>query len=153
MKVSLKMEGGPQLARALGQLPTRVSKSMLRGALASVVAPPIQQRASALAPRAPGAPDLASHIAIATGTSRGESAAVVVGPSAEGRSDQPARTYGLQGMFVEFGTNDTAAQPFLRPAFEQEAPRTLGEFASAVWAALARGGVSSRGSSSGGGLL
>lgn len=154
MKVSLRIEGGDRLARTLAQLPERTSRKMLRDTLVKVVATPIQQMASAMAPVAPGAPDLADHIVVSAG--RGSKAAVVnVGPSKESRSDEPQISYGLQGFYVEYGTNDTPAHPFLRPAFDGTAHRTLGEFAGEVWHALISKGITSTrgGGFSGGGDL
>lgn len=152
--IRMRIEGGEQLARNLQKLSQRVSKNMLRNALRTIAAEPICRRASAMAPRAPGAPDLAANIVVSTGTARGLSASVVVGPSTASRADQPTRTFDRQGLYVEYGTSDTVAQPFLRPAFDSEAPRTIGAFAGEVWSALVRSGISARGSGfSGGGLL
>lgn len=152
--IAMRVEGLDVLARNLNELPSRVSKSVLREALRTVAAPPIRARASALAPRAPGAPDLADHIVISTGRAGGErSASVVVGPSTASRSDQSSIQYDRQGRYVEFGTSDTRMQPFMRPAFDEEAARTLQPLIGALWRALIGRGFSTRGGSSGGGLL
>jgi HK97 gp10 family phage protein len=153
MKVGVKVEGGAALSRILEQLPARVSTSKMREALRTV-AEPIRQSASANAPRSPGAPDLAEHIVISSGRASGQSAAVVVGPSNESRADQPNRRFDQQGLFVEFGTSDTPAHPFLRPAFDGGAQRAIAAFTAEMWRVLTSGGATSgRGSSSGGGLL
>ena len=75
MKMTMRIEGGDRLARNLAQLSTRVNKNVLRGALTRVAAEPIRARASDLAPRDPGAPDLAEHIVISTGRASGPAAA------------------------------------------------------------------------------
>lgn len=152
MKVRMRIDGGSQLSRVLDQLPQRASANTMRAALRTVAAP-MQRAASSLAPRAPGAPDLADNIVISAGRASGRSAAVVVGPSTGVRADQPMRRFDQQGLYTEFGTSDTPAQPFLRPAFDREAPRAIQAFTAEMWRVLIAGGLtSSRGSSSGGGL-
>jgi HK97 gp10 family phage protein len=154
--IRMQIQGGEQLARTLEQVATRASKPMLRNALRAVAAVPIQERAAQGAARAPGAPDIATHIAISTAATRGSAsaAALWVGPSTEARSDQASRSFDVQGLYLEYGTNDTAAQPFMRPAFDSEAPRAIGRFAGEVWSALIRGGFAgARGISGGGGGL
>src|SRR5690349_9781517 len=122
MNIRLRVDGGTQLAKALADLPTRASANRMRAALRTTAAEPIQRAAERNAPRAPGAPDLASHIVISTGKAGPGAASLVVGPSSEIRSDGTHRTeplpYSFQGMYLEFGTSDTPAQPFLRPAFD-----------------------------------
>jgi HK97 gp10 family phage protein len=142
MKVSVRFEGGDQLAAALSQLSQRVSKNLLRGVLQEVAAPPIQRAAKARAPRAPGAPDMAEHIVVSTAPASGPAAAVAIGPSREARTDQPNRTYAQQGSYIEFGTEDTPMQPFMRPAFDEQAARTLGPIGDAIWRELAGRGIS-----------
>lgn len=152
--ISMRVEGGARVAATLQQLPTRVSKNVLREALRTVAAPPIQRRASAIAPVAPGAPDIASNIVISTGRASGLAAAVLVGPSTGKRDDQPSKSYDEQGTHLEFGTSDTAMQPFMRPAFDQEAPGTISGLATYVWRALLSRGLvgGSRSTGGGGGL-
>lgn len=151
MKFAVRFEGGAQLARALNELPRRVSGPVLRETLRTIAAPPIQQAAAAKAPVDPGAPDIANHIVVGTARGGGGTVAVVVGPSNEPRTDQPTRTYGQQGIFVEFGTEDTPMQAFMRPAFDSEAQKTLGPIGMALWRALISRGLGS-GRSSGGGI-
>ncbi len=140
--ISVRFEGGAELAKALSALSTRVSKSVLREALMSTAAPQIQRLAASMAPRDAGAPDYADHIVVSPGRAKGNSASVVVGPSTEPRSDQPDRRYDQQGVFLEFGTEDTAMQAHLRPAFDQEAVKTLGPIGQAIWRELAGRGIS-----------
>lgn len=158
MKTSLRFEGGDRLAATLRELPTRVSKSVLREALKTAAAPPIQQTAASLVARAPGAPDIAARMVVSNSRAEaGPSAAVLVGPSAEVRTDKQRRrpiSFGLQGMYLEFGTARQQMQPFLRPAFDQNVLKAIGAMSSALWHALiSRGASGTRGKSTGGGLL
>lgn len=142
----MHFEGGEELAAALDRLSTRVSRRLLREALIEG-AEPIRRRAGHLAPRAPGAPDLADNIGISVSRSEDE-ATIAVGP-----------TQGFfYGLFQEYGTVHHRAQPFMRPAFESEANRALGIVGQALWRELAGRGVSRSGSVDGpmeslGGLL
>lgn len=129
-KISMRFEGGAELAKALSELSTRISKQMLREALTEA-AEPIAERASRLAPRRPGAPDIADHIAVMT--SRSETgAAVAVGPTTEF----------FYGLFLEFGTVHMKAFPFLRPAFDEGASKALETIREALWRELAGRGIS-----------
>jgi HK97 gp10 family phage protein len=151
--MKMRFEGGQRLASVLNGLPSRVNTSVTREALRAVAAPPIRDRAAALVRKAPGAPDIAANIVIGTGRGDKTSSAIVIGPSTERRSDQPSRSFAVQGKYLEFGTALIQMFPFMRPAFESEAPRVLGGMASAMWAALiARGFGSTRTSPGGGGL-
>lgn len=149
--ISMRFEGGEKLAAVLNALPSRVNTSVTREALRSISAPPIQRTASSLVRRAPGAPDIAENIVISTGRGDKTSSAIVVGPSTGRRADQPGRTFAQQGRYLEFGTSRTPMLAFLRPAFDTEAPRTLGGLASAMWEALIRKGFGSTRSAPGGG--
>jgi HK97 gp10 family phage protein len=137
---SMKIEGGAQLAKALQQLSVRVSKNVLRETLKTVAAPPIQQSAAGRVARAPGAPDLADHIAISTARAEaGPTASVVVGPSVEKRQDGTRKkpiSFGLQGKYLEFGTARTKMRAFMRPAFDQNASKSIPAIASALWHAI-----------------
>lgn len=157
MTFSMKVEGGDRLARTLRELPLRVSKAVLRDALRDVAAPPIQQAAKSTVARSPGAPDLADHIVIGgTKTDAGPVAGIVIGPSMAQRRDKARKypmTFATQGTLLEFGTARQKMQAFLRPAFDQEAARTIPALAAALWRALIRrGAAGTRGSSTGGGL-
>lgn len=135
--VTMKFEGGAELAKALEGLSARVSKRMLREALEDA-AEPMRRSMAAMAPREPGAPDLADHIVISTARVKkvagdeSQSAAVAVGP---------AREF-YYGLFQEFGTSFHGAQPFVRPAFDGAVSRTISEMARALWTALAARGIS-----------
>lgn len=152
MTVSMRVEGGEQLARNLRGLSERVSNRVLKTALMEA-AEPVRDTASSHAARAPGAPDLADHIGImvARREEHGD-VAVVVGPTKEDRSDQPSRDFATQGLFVELGTSDTPAQPFLRTALESNRNGVIRTMSAKLWAALAGAGISSRSSGGGSGL-
>lgn len=140
--ISLKVEGGERLARELRGLSNRVSRNVQREALKEG-AELIRARASALAPREPGAPDLADNIAVSNALPEDGSVGVAIGPT---------RNF-FYGFFQEFGTSRHSAQPFLRPAFDSEGPRALKVIAAAMWDALIRrGGGSGRASGGGVGL-
>jgi len=140
--ISLRVEGGEKLMKALGELPNRVSRSVQREAL-KVGGEKIRQAARAIAPRAPGAPDMADHIEIGNARTDDGSVGISIGP-----------TKGFfYGHFQEFGTTRHGAQPFLRPAFDSEGGTALKLISAETWAALIRkGGGSGRGSGGGVGL-
>lgn len=126
--MGIRVEGGQRLAQALRALPLRVGRSVLREALYEA-AEPMRQRASDLAPVAPGAPDLAQNIGISNAKAEtiGEQvAAVAVGP-----------TKGFfYGFYQEYGTRHHGAQPFLRPAFDTQAEQSIAKLQQTLWRAL-----------------
>lgn len=142
--VGLRIEGGQELARNLNALPARVSRRIMNEALRDA-AEPMRARMAALAPREPGAPDLADNIVVSVaqriGSTEGgawrprfddKEAAVAVGP---------AKNY-FYGLMQEFGTVRHGAQPFARPAFSSEASKALSILTAALWTAIAgRGGI------------
>lgn len=155
MNFQVKVGGGKELAAGFAQLPPRVGKRILLAGLKEA-GEPMRARMGELAPREPGAPDLADNIVISTITKLGKvdgevertdekMAAVAVGPS---------KGF-FYGFFQEFGTIRHGAHAFVRPAYDalwQGVIVTLGKF---YWAALSKREVlqSGRGSSSGGGTL
>jgi HK97 gp10 family phage protein len=145
MKLAVTLEGSADLRARLRSLPKALSVSVQRKALL-VGAEPIRARAATLAPRneSAGAPHLADHIVTAVSSARtlaqvGLSAAeldvarsgvvVEIGPSR-----QPSDHF--YGYFQEFGTVHHAAQPFMRPAFDTQASRSLAATLAALWAAV-----------------
>lgn len=149
--MQMRIEGGMELVAAIRQLPSRVGKRMLTEALKDA-AEPMRERMGELAPRAPGAPDLADNIVISTTTR----VANTVDGFSERTDDQvaavavgPAKGF-FYGFFQEFGTIWHGAQPFARPAFDSESPQVLVVLARALWAALAGKGISRSRSVSGG---
>lgn len=130
MNVSLKVEGGRELAQALSQLSARVSKKVLIEALLAG-AELIRAKAAQLAPRDPGQPDLADHLVAARVRDRDGLPTVAIGTT---------RPF-FYDYFQEFGTPHHPAQPFYRPAFEGEAPRALGVIGQEIWRQLAGRGI------------
>lgn len=127
----MRFEGGSELASKLSTLSKRASKRVTREAL-EAGAVPVQKTAKAMAPRRPPMPDMADHIIIATARAQGnETAAVKIGPESE---------Y-YWGFFQELGTVHMAAQPFLRPAFDQNWQKALDIVREAFWTALASVGI------------
>lgn len=133
MKVMLRFDGGVELARALGELPRRVSLPIQKAALIEA-AEPMRVRMSELAPHEPGAPDLRESMRISPVPVRGDDrreTAVKVGPSRDA----------FYGLFQEFGTAHHGAQPFARPAFDAVAPESLRILGAALWRELAGRGI------------
>lgn len=153
MKMSLQIHGGKELAAQLGRLEKSVSREIKLDALRAA-AEPIRAQAASLAPRDDNAnaPHLADNIVIGTKTEkaldrlgRDSETVVEVGPAAGKGGDDF-----FYGYFQEHGTAFHQAQPFLRPAFDSWAPRSLNILVSKLWRALK---TDSRGRSLTGGNL
>lgn len=129
--MTLRFEGGADLAKALASLSPRLSKPIQRGALREG-AEPMRVRMGSLAPRRPPHPDMADHMAIANATGEDtQEIAVAVGP--EKRF--------FYGLFQELGTAFHAAQPFARPAFDAVSHQSLLIIGAALWRELAGKGI------------
>jgi HK97 gp10 family phage protein len=140
MNVSLRFEGGQELAAALSELSLRMSKRVLVEALTEG-AEEIRRPAASRAPRAPGAPDIADHIVISpVRETETDGAGVKVGP-------ETGEFY--YGKFLEYGTRHMGAQPFMRPAFDTGAEPALDVIGKALWRELAAKGVHQRTTSNG----
>lgn len=128
---TLSFEGSAELQKALEQLPARVSKRFQLEALEHA-AVPMKRSMEMKAPHEPGKPDLKDSITISRtkGEDRQEMA-VAVGPSRAG----------WYGSFQEFGTAHHAPQPFVRPAFEEQAGAALQRLSADIWASLAGRGI------------
>lgn len=124
----MRFEGGEELARALDTLSVRISQKIMREAL-GVGGEPIRRTASRLAPYEPGPPDLRENIGMSNARPReaGDIAAIAIGPT-------KGFAYGLP---QELGTRHHAAHPFMRPAFDAEAPKALGLIGQELWRQLA----------------
>lgn len=131
MKFSLHIEGGDELARTLASLPDAVSRKVQLEALKKA-AEPMRRAMAARAPRGDTPPHIADNIIVAVARRRAETedgnATVAIGP-------RRGFAYGLP---LELGTRHTAAQPFARPAFDTEAPSSLGIVGQELWEALQR---------------
>lgn len=155
---SAAFDGGPELEAAFNALSARVGKKVLREALFDG-AEPMRAESGRLAPREPGAPDLADHIGVMALRDREHMATVGIGP------DDKAFFYDL---FQELGTARHGAQPFYRPAFDANIETALGIIGKELWRQLtargfgvrtasapfpvSSGGIFGRGPSSGSGL-
>lgn len=134
---AMRFEGGTELARNLNALPVAVSARICMAVL-KLAAHPIQERATQLAPHAPGEPDLRDNIGISAASRLGSTEggrwrareegefAVAIGPTKDF----------FYGLFQEYGTVRHGAQPFMRPAFDSEAPKALGIIGRELWIAI-----------------
>ena len=122
--IKARMEGADQIARKLRQLAKSLSAEEIVTALLEA-AEPIRSRAASLAPRSPVAPHLTDNMVVEA-LETGEEPMVGVGPSKQ----VP------YGGFVELGTRDMAAQPYLRPAFEQNISIALASVGQRLWNVL-----------------
>jgi HK97 gp10 family phage protein len=128
VKFSMRVEGGEELARTLNALPEAVSRKVQLEALKKA-AQPMRASMASHAPRGDQPPHIADNIGISVARRRAdteEGPSVVVGPV-------KGFAYGLP---LEYGTRHTAAQPFMRPAFDTDAPSSLGIVGQELWAAL-----------------
>lgn len=129
--IALAFEGGRELADALKQLTPRVAARLQREGLEEA-AEPMRRAMGAKAPRRPPHPDMADQIV--TQRVRGTDAqevAIAVGP---------AKRF-FYGSFQEFGTVRHGAQPFARPAFDENWQKSLAILGAAMWRELAGRGV------------
>lgn len=127
--ISLQFTGGAEMATRLAEL--SVSVNVQRRAVRAA-AEPMRRDMSILAPHEPGKPDLRDAMVISPVTKRDDDLvfpqeiAVAVGPS----------TKGFYGFFQEFGTAFHGAQPFARPAFDQNIATSLRILQEALWASI-----------------
>ncbi len=127
MKGSFRIEGGNELAATLRALPLSVSRPIKKDVLREA-AEPMVAVARRLAPRDPGAPDLADNIEIgnprAAQDKFGDEVASVVWGPVKGF---------FYGYFQEWGTVHHGAHPFMRPAFDQNVERSVRIISSRTW--------------------
>lgn len=125
MKMSFTFDG-KALAATLLAMPKANARTAQIDALLEA-AEPIRAVARRLAPRAPGAPDMAESIeTMQTRRAKDVSSTehgVIVGPM----------KWAFWGFFQEWGTVRHPAQPFLRPAFDQNVTRSLGILQRRLW--------------------
>lgn len=138
MKLKAEFEGGRQMAQTLKTLESSLSRKIQVDAL-SIAAEPIRDRAAALAPRSRQDKDhLADNIVIgavgrASLDKRGRESETVVEVGPELRPNDF-----FYGFFQEYGTAFSGAQPFMRPAFDEEWRRSLMILSDELWYALKR---------------
>lgn len=131
-KTTVRIEGLRELDKALGQLPRATAQNVLRRTLKDA-AEPLAQRARALAPREDL--HLVESIDVSTRLTRRQS-------TLHRKEARPS----FQEMFVgsnnpadiqqEFGNQRHGAQPFMRPAWDQEKRPTLDRIANGLWAEI-----------------
>lgn len=129
---AMRFEGGEELARTFDQLSVGVTKRVWQGALYEG-GEPIRKRGASNAPHAPGAPDIRANIVMSTvrASRYDAAAALAIGPAR-------GFAYGLPN---EIGTFRQPARPFMRPAFDSEAPKALPIIGQALWRELAARGI------------
>jgi HK97 gp10 family phage protein len=129
MEVKVEIQGLTGVEDALANAGPKLAKKALRKALRAggqIFIDQAKQRAPVLVKgtpqRRPG--ELRDSIkGIVKMSPKQESGRITVGPTygKSERRDSP----GLYGLFVEFGTRYMPAQPYMRPAFDQNARRAL----------------------------
>ena len=133
----VKLEGLRELEDSLKQFSRSTGKNVLGRALAKA-AEPIRAAAEAKAPKDTGALQMSIKTKIRRNLRNKGMVLAVIGPemgayrqlqnpvayAAKGVRAGKSRTYqvgstpGVYGNWIEFGTSDTPAQPFMRPAWE-----------------------------------
>lgn len=127
--ITMKIEGGAELASMLNSLPRAVRLQITKAVLIEA-AEPMVAVARKMAPRRPGLPDLADNIEIGNPRAGGmdkfgdEKAATVVWG--------PTKNF-FYGYYQEWGTVHHGAHPFMRPAFDGQAERSLGIIRTRTW--------------------
>jgi HK97 gp10 family phage protein len=134
MEISAAIDGAEEIAQHLGGLSTRLTRAIVTDALLEG-GEPIRATAARLAPREPGAPDLADNIRIA---------------AVRKRPEDDVRTFSVgigvprqffYDYFQEFGTVDHGAHPFYRPALDTHAKQSIALIGAAFWRELAGRGL------------
>lgn len=132
--ISLRFEGGQELAAALAGLSARVSQSVVSGALLEA-GEPMRTVITRIAPRRPGAPDLADNILLSPLRRRSSDEA---GDVSVGLGVPRAFFY---DWFVEYGTVHMGSHPFWRPGFDSTVQSSIGIVGRAMWRELASRGI------------
>lgn len=124
--ITMRFEGGKELAEALRRLPTEaLERSTLRAALTEA-AEPIVVEMKARAPRKTG--EGAASITTQVVPVQGYEATVAVGPDRDH----------FYLAFPEWGTAKMPARPWARPAWDAKSGEALHRLGSALWERLAR---------------
>lgn len=131
--IRMTFEGGDEIAAALATRSARVSRKIQIEALSEAGAP-MQKHVRRIAPRAPGAPDVADNINMAPVRKRADAPGdISVGIGV------PRKFY--YDWFLEFGTVDMRAQPMWRPSFDGNVQAALKTVRDAFWRELAARGI------------
>lgn len=144
---SLTFNGSSALYRTLREMSDDLKGPVLVGALKDA-AEPMRRTMASLAPREPGAPDIADNIVVSPITRLGS----VKGGEWEQKTDTeeavgigPSKSF-FYGLFLEYGTVKMGARPFMRPAFDQGVTRAVTDLAIAMWRRLDQAVAKRRGS-------
>lgn len=135
--MSMKIEGAAEFSKALRQLSPRAERG-LQNKMLLQAAEPIRARASELAPVDEAhPPHLRDHI-LAKATSAQEIQDVnLMGKRLREESEAIVVVGPIKRFFYawmqEFGTENHPAHPFMRPAFDEAAPRAVGIYAAEMW--------------------
>lgn len=142
--VTVKIEGLAEIERKLRQLPERIGRNAMRRALrkgANVVRDVAKVNAKRV-DDPETADQIAKNVAVSSGGAKRERQAggpmVRVGVRGGARPLKRGTQTGLPGgdtthwRFVEFGTSEAAAQPFMRPAMAQGGEGAMNAAASAM---------------------
>lgn len=126
MKVTVQVEGLSALEQALGQLPQATAKNILRRTSRAALEP-MAEVARQLAPDDPvtGAPDLRTSIAVSHRHKSGRALRLALSAHSVTTFMGPTKGGYPQAIMQEFGTEHHPPQPFMRPAWDQEAEATL----------------------------
>jgi HK97 gp10 family phage protein len=129
--MKIEQHGGPELLKAWHDLSEALTFEIQQDALMAG-AEPMRAHAASLAPRSPKrTPHLADEIIIAPARRslehemRGE-VVVEMGPAKRPHDH-------FYGFFQEYGTIRHRAQPFMRPAFDAQASRSLSIVMQMLW--------------------
>lgn len=136
MKVTFRIDGLRELDHALAQLPKVTAKAALRR-VARTALEPMAERARELAPDDPktGGFDLRKSITVGTNLNKRQR-------KLQRRRDDKAfvevymGTADPAGATQEFGTVNHGPQPFMRPAYAQEAENAIGIVAKEMGAEI-----------------
>lgn len=118
MKTSFKFEGGKALEAALAELGSKSTMRRTAERALALAAEPIRDEAIALAPERTGF--LKGVIAIGKTGRRNRSRDKDVAETFVGIDGSKGRDVFSYASIDEFGSKDTAAQPYFRPAFESK---------------------------------
>ena len=139
MKISLSLQGGQQLSKALEQAGAALTRTLMMEALRAAADPMRLDMASRMA-RSAEAPHAADHVIVASVTSiDGEK----LGPLEFAVGVGPTKDF-FYWFYQEFGTVHHPAKPAMRPAFDAGAERALKAIGYGLWDAIAKYASSSR---------
>lgn len=124
MSFQLRMDGAADIERALAGL-ERTARGRLLGRSVRAAAGVLRSEARRLAPKG-ATGTLRKSIAVRTNRRQRHSVSLTMG----------LRPDGFYGVFVEFGTSHTEAQPFFRPAFESKGDEAVRAFRLKFWTGI-----------------